>query len=382
MFAQLLYLCLYFVMGCVPSEVDLEGIEKAAAGNNVSILCVGLQMDDPSVRTLAAQKMQMFGSGAQKDEAAQCLCDNLKKADNHFDEAIAEGLRGEKTNKLTSCFAKMVEDPQLQNRSKALTYLSDMATPAVLSSVKTIANNEKEDPEVRSKAIEMIGGQPEMVKIVIQAYSSNDPLLQASAIKVMARQPKEKEFKKYISEALGSAYPEVRQEAIQTARIHFGGRMDEQICTMMLEDEDIQVRKTAVLSFKGTSRADAIPCLNKKATTEESSSEVRIALLEVLQSTKGNARDGGFAVLCDAIPFWLRTYVKDDIVANLEGVAIVKAQNDVDHENSRRCFEKAYNRSGGYSCYAKMHISLWYGLVLGKEKMPIPLCPGFTEYSE
>ena len=69
-------------------------------------------------------------------------------------------------------------------------------------------------------------------------------------------------------------------------------------------------------------------------------------------------------------------------VTNLEGVGIVKAQNDVDHENSRRCFEKAYNRSSGYSCYAKMHISLWYGLVLGKDEMPIPLCPGFTEYGE
>lgn len=379
MFALVILLGL---VGCVPSEVDLEGVEKAAAGNNVSILCVGLKMEDSSVRTLAAQKMQMFGSSSQKDEAAQCLCDNLKKADNTWDEAIAEGMRGEKTNKLTSCFAKMVEDPQLQDRAKALTYLSDMATPAVLSSVKKIAGNDKEDPAVRGAAIEMIGGQPEMVKSVIKAYSTDNADLQASAIKVMSRQPKEKQFKKYIRESLESPHPQVRQAGINTARIHFGGRLDEQICKMMLEDEDVGVRKTAVMSFKGTTRKEAIPCLSKKATTEESSSEVRDALLTVLKSTKGAARDSGFAVLCDAIPFWLRTYVKDDVVTNLEGVGIVKAQNDVDHENSRRCFEKAYNRSSGYSCYAKMHISLWYGLVLGKDEMPIPLCPGFTEYGE
>ena len=381
MFAQL-FLQMLFFTGCVPSEVDLEGVEKAAAGNNVSILCVGLQMEDSSVRTLAAQKMQMFGASSQKDEAAQCICDNLKKPNNTWDEAIAEGLKGAKTNKLTSCFAKMVEDPQLQNRAQALVYLSDMATPVVLSSMKKIADNEKEDPEVRAKSIEMIGGKPEMVKSVIRAYSTDNVVLQTSAIKVMSRQPKEKEFKKYVREALESPEASVREAAIATARIHFGGRIDEQICKMMLEDEAANVRKAAILSFKGTSRKEAIPCLSKKATTEETDPEVRDALLTVLQSTKGNARDGGFAILCDAIPFWLRTYVKDDVVTNLKGVGIVKAQNDIDHENSRRCFEKAYNRSSGYSCYAKMHISLWYGLVLGKDEMPIPLCPNFTEYSE
>ena len=96
---------------------------------------------------------------------------------------------------------------------------------------------------------------------------------------------------------------------------------------------------------------------------------------------KGDAREPGHKILCDAIPFWLRNYVKDDVVNNLKGVGIVKAQNDADFKNSLKCFENAYRRSSGYSCYAKMHIGLWYFQVAGKDGK-IPLCPGMEEYSE
>ena len=97
--------------------------------------------------------------------------------------------------------------------------------------------------------------------------------------------------------------------------------------------------------------------------------------------TGGDGEVAANKVLCDAIPFWLRTYIKDDVVSNLKGVHIVKAQNDVDFKNSLKCFEKAYRSSSGYSCYAKMHIALWYNLVSGKDKKT-PLCPGMDEYSE
>ena len=61
---------------------------------------------------------------------------------------------------------------------------------------------------------------------------------------------------------------------------------------------------------------------------------------------------------------------------------IVKMQNDLDYENSERCFAKAYATRKGYSCHATKYISWFYKQVIGSETLYVPACPGDEEYEQ
>ena len=149
----------------------------------------------------------------------------------------------------------------------------------------------------------------------------------------------------------------------------------------MLNDPEPIVRKAAVEALDKINRPDGVRCLRELAMKEEPDAEVREALIKTLGSALGDAKKPAYQALCDAIPFFLKTYVKDDVIDNLKVVHIVKEHNRVDWENSPKCVERAFKASTGYSCYAKMHIALWRNLTTGQDKKT-PLCPGMEEYSE
>ncbi|MBM75096.1 MAG: hypothetical protein CMK59_06830 [Proteobacteria bacterium] len=375
-------LSILFSLACTPGFVDRDDVSKAVARGDVDAICVGLSMEDPSVRTYATEQIRPFVNGDEAQKVEDCICQAIPKSSEGWDSAIISGLSGTTSNRLTGCFAQMVLDPKLPNRSQALEALIDMQAPIVLSTMREIAKNENDDPEVRAKALLMVGGDEKAEEaVVLAAKSSNSKLREASFVAI-ARRPKARQLRKFIDKGLEDENPEVRSAAITAYKVHAGKQADARLCSFMMDDPEGSVRTSAILAFKDVRRKAPVECLNKRAMTLEEDPQVREALLKVLQSAKGDAREPAFSILCDAIPFWLRSYVTDDVVTNIKGAAIVKAQNDVDHENSGRCFAQAYKRSSGYSCYAKMHIALWHAQMIGKEDMPIPLCPDMEEYSE
>ena len=107
--------------------------------------------------------------------------------------------------------------------------------------------------------------------------------------------------------------------------------------------------------------------------TFEPDAGVRDRLLEVLKSSPN---DNAALVLCDAIPFWMRSYVDKDIPDKLPGTMIVKAQNDRDFKRSYECMQKAWRKSSGYSCFARLHVGLWFR-TLGAKNIRVPECPGY-----
>ena len=143
-------------------------------------------------------------------------------------------------------------------------------------------------------------------------------------------------------------------------------------CKAMMDDPSPEVRTAAVGAFKGTRRNSAVECLRKRAFTLEEDPGVRDKLLAVLKSSPN---DNAALVLCDAIPFWMRSYVIEDIPGKVPGAKIVKTQNDRDWERSYECFERAYRNSSGYSCFARMHVAAWFREVGGKPF--VPECPGY-----
>ena len=108
----------------------------------------------------------------------------------------------------------------------------------------------------------------------------------------------------------------------------------------------------------------------------EDDRDVRAALLSTLRMAQGNAEEAANLVLCDAIPFWLRHYVTDKLPEEDPETDIVKIQNDIDHENSEKCFAKAHSSRKGYSCHAYKYIAWYYKQVSGKESLYVPDCPG------
>ncbi len=371
-----------FSLGCTPAYIEQDGVTKAVSRGDVSTVCVGLSMKDPSVRTYATEQIRPFVKGNKADQVETCICEALPSETEGWDSAVVEGLVGEKSNKLTRCFSEMVAETTLPNRIEAIEQLGKMYSPVVLSTLRDIAGNEQDDAAVRAKALLMIGGDEAAEKAVFSAAASSDVTLRAAALEVMGRRPKARQFRKFLDQGLADERAEIRRAAVGPFKLHVGKKGDKKLCDLMMNDPDGGVRKAAVSAFKGVNRKEAVSCLNKRSNTLEEDPEVRDALLDVLKSAMGDAREPAFAVLCDSIPFWLRSYITDDVVTNIKGAAIVKAQNDIDHENSARCFHTAYKRSSGYSCYAKMHIALWHAQMIGKEDMPIPLCPGMEEYSE
>ena len=160
-------LSILFSLACTPGFVDRDDVSKAVARGDVDAICVGLSMEDPSVRTYATEQIRPFVNGDEAQKVEDCICQAIPKSSEGWDSAIISGLSGTTSNRLTGCFAQMVLDPKLPNRSQALEALIDMQAPIVLSTMREIAKNENDDPEVRAKALLMVGGDEKAEEAVV-----------------------------------------------------------------------------------------------------------------------------------------------------------------------------------------------------------------------
>ena len=245
----------------------------------------------------------------------------------------------------------------------------------------SIAENEEMDVKVRLKAMSFVGRAERNVHVFFSLVDDDDAQIQGYSYEILGEFPNNSQATEIIKAGLESEIPEIRAGALKALYKQAPVKADSHLCDAMRNDESPKVRVAAIEAYKGIKRRDPVRCLNKKANTIEKDPAVREALLVTLRSAMGEAEEPANKILCNSIPFWLKNYVKDDEIQNLKGVDIVWSQNDVDSKNSLKCIERAYRGSSGYSCYAKMHIGLWYKMV-SSEEMKIPLCPDYESYSE
>ena len=157
-------------------------------------------------------------------------------------------------------------------------------------------------------------------------------------------------------------------------RAHAGDRAEETLCTAMMEDASPLVRIAAIKGFNKTKSVSAVRCLRTRAETLEENRDVRAAILESLKLAEGVAERPAFTAMCDAIPFWLRNYVTDQLPEVDPPTDIVKMQNDYDHEHSEACFAKAYAQKSSYSCHAHKYIAWFYKQMISNENLYVPEC--------
>jgi hypothetical protein len=359
---------LFAACDVAPNFVDSRDVEDAAAHERWATVCRGLEMEHEKTRRVATRKL--LASGVP--EGKSCICQFVGKESGDWDAAIVEGLAGATDDSIVGCFAEMVRNPALPRRAEAVHALGRTNAPTTRTTLSAIAVDPG-DPAARKVAIEAVGGFEENRAAMLTLLSDDaDPAIRSAAAAALSIAKTKNVRSQLVKAAKSDPDGQVRGAALRAAKKAGAPGAHAMVCDAMLNDPSPEVRKEAVLAFKGTKRDSSVVCLRKKAFTIEEDADVREAMLTVLKSSPN---DNAAQILCDAIPFWMRSYVKEDIPDKIPGTMIVKAQNDRDWDRSYKCFQKAYRQSRGYSCFAKMHVALWFREVGGTSHAP--KCPGY-----
>lgn len=356
-----------------PSHVEAADIDDALSRKHYNTMCVGLSMKDDAVRQYATERLRAVTEDEGIAIADACICEKIAHPQFGWDSAIAIGLTGEKRDEPTSCFADLVADPALENRMEAITALARIPSPSARKAMAKIATSSG-PTEQRTRAMESIGAMEDFREDILKVLSDDgDEEVRAAAASALSGAGKSSPVVRALKDAAEDESGKVRGAALVSLKRLTGSSADDALCEAMMKDESAEVRRAAVGAFQGTKRPSAIECLRERALAFEEDASVRETMLKVLKSSP---HDDAAAILCDAIPFWLRSYVVEDLPDKLPGTDIIKAQNDRDWDRSLECVTKAYRSQGGYSCYARMYVGYWYGQFSGTEAR-IPECPKY-----
>ncbi len=353
-----------------PPTVENSDIDNAVAMGRLPVICKGLKMTDPEVRRHAASRLEEIDD----PEAAECLCeDAIDETTGAWNEAILSGLKGSDREDLAACFLPALDEPRNERRLELVVALDKLTAPSVKARLKAIALETGEDPDTRAVALRMFAGATgdDLAALLNVLATDPTPSMRAAAAEVLKGQKDEAVAAALTAAATSDESGTVRARALLTLRQMNRPEADAMACKAMMEDPDAEVRRTAVLSYRGTKRDGPMKCLKKRMMTLEEDTGVRQALLDML--SKAPAK-GVKPILCDAIPFWVKNYVGDRHPADLPGTDIITAQNDRDWENSYTCVQKAYGRRGGYTCKGKQYVAAWFRELGGSSH--IPKCPG------
>jgi len=362
-----------FLIACeiTPNFVESNDIDDAFARGKYKTVCKGLEMKKEDTRRYATEKLKSIDDPI----SAECVCTWISAPNNErhdWDAAIAEGLKGTDRDDLAGCFTELVANPALRKRTEAVTALANLPARVARDTLIAVAAEAETDSETRVRALGSVAGDVKYTEAFLTLLRSDpDPAIRTAAADALAGNKDDAVLTEMRRVAAEDADGAVRGAALIALKKGGAEGIDELLCTAMMKDDSPEVRRRAIGAYRGTKRAEAIACLRKRALAVEEDSGVRSQLLAVLKSSPS---DDAAKVLCDAIPFWMRNYVKEALPEKIPGTNIVRTQNDRDWDNSYKCLQNAYRRSAGYSCYARHHVGGWFRRVGGTAH--VPRCPG------
>jgi hypothetical protein len=352
-----------------PSHVEVPDIQEAMAVERYATVCVGLDMKDDATRKFATEQLITVSDPIAKD----CICNNIADEQKGWDIAVGDGMKTTDRDDLASCFVELVRNPSLPKRDQAITFLTSMSAPVARQALADIGKDPQGSPEDRVKALGAVAGDKQFLDILTSlAESEENTAVRAAAVAGLGGLKDRPVIDLLRKKASDDPEGEVRGAALQALKNSKVSDSTEMMCKAMMEDESPIVRAQAVGAFRGTKRSESIKCLRERAMTEEPDSSVREKIIEVLKSSP---HKGAAEILCDAIPFWARTYLKEGMPDKVAGTDIIRAQNTRDFERSYECVEKAVRSSSGYSCYARAYTGFWMRELGGNAS--VPRCPGY-----
>ena len=359
-----------------PNTITKEDLVTAVPKKDLGMLCSGLKSPDTELQQYAMEQLRIF----DPKETSECIKTGLIDEGTHrFREGVLMGFRDEKRNAVASLATDFLMDSSIVNRDVAMGHLVLATAPIINSSILKVAQNSQDDPKVRAQAITAIGGYSDNFDAISELFEDSNPDVKSAVLEALARHQTEKAARVLIKEGMADSNEQIRAAATTAYGQHAGKNAEQLLCEAMKNDASAKVRAAAIKGLRKTESVTAIRCLREKAMTLEEDRDVRAALIDVLRMAQGDAEPAANAVLCDAIPFWLRSYVTDKLPEEDPETDIVKTQNDVDFQNSEKCFAAAYKQRKGYTCHAEKYISWFYKQVSNQESLYVPKCPGDEE---
>ncbi len=350
---------LFLLLACVDSEpnfVSVRDLDKAHASGDTSALCAGLRMKDGATREAAATKLKDYAFDSS------CLCERIQY-EGRWDAPILSGLAKATDAEKVGCVGTLLDDPAQPERTALVTAL--LKIPVARAHLVKAAGVDP-DPTVRAAALTVFRNTKDPAELAqVQGWLATDPdaTVRAAAAGALLGQPGAEAALR--DAATKDTEPAVRAAALTTYPSLKPADLDTVSCKALLEDTSPEVRIAALGTMRATRDAEQLACLRQRATVEEASPEVRAALLKTLA---GSAAPEAAAVLCDIIPSWVKTYVKD--AAPGEGDDILRAQNDRDFERSYDCVGAAVKQGGGYTCAGRAYVGAFFRDLGGKASVP------------
>lgn len=355
----MLFLLLAACFPTGPTFVSNADIDRAIGRADFDTLCAGLTQKSEETRSYAAEKLKDLDA-----KEAGCTCDHLTY-DGKWDAAVLKGLKGSKRDDRAGCAAKLLDDPAQPDRAGLAKALLDLKAPAVRSRLVTAATGDA-DPAVQAAAVPVFTNTKDAaeLKLIADRFPTADVAWATAAAGVLAGQAEAAPILRQAATA--HADPSVRTAALEAYLATKPADLGEVVCKVVLEDAAADVRAAAIRMVK-SSRDDAVwACMRTRATTPEADGVVRKAFLETL---KGAAHPEAAKILCDAIPFWVRSYVGETAVEPQSDLDIVYYQNSRDFERSYDCVGAAV-KAGGYSCWGKAYLGAYFKELGGKASYP------------
>ncbi len=365
-----LLLTALFACDMTPPTVEGRDIDDAVAMGKLKTVCKGLEMKDDEVRRYAASRLEEVTD----PDAAACVCEWAVDDQGRWDEAILKGLTGSERDDMVGCFVSVLDDPTAERSLELVVALSDTRAPSVSPKFQALAKDTSRDSALRARALAYFQGNTDAATLELLRgllTDDGDATVRAAAAEALVGQKGDDERAALLAAAKGDADGVVRAAALKAVKRAGGEEADAMVCDAMMNDDSPAVRTAAILSLKGTRREPIVACLKDRAFAEEEDDGVRESLLKVLESSP---TDAAAAVLCDAIPFFVKTYVDKQHPTDMTGADIITAQNDRDWERSYECVQKALRSRGAYTCKGSQYVGAWFR-ELGGEAY-VPKCPG------
>jgi hypothetical protein len=163
--------------------------------------------------------------------------------------------------------------------------------------------------------------------------------------------------------------PTVRGAVLTALRGMPGVPFADYACPALRTDSDPSVRATAAAAMKSSKDPGLMSCMRAHMLEREDDPFVRSAMLASLRGTSGA---DSASILCEAIPFWVHTYIGEDHPEREGPSDIIFAQNDRDFNNSYDCVQKALKAGGYKTCEQRFYVNDWFHELGGKNAVPRP----------
>jgi hypothetical protein len=336
--------------GCMnlePTWVGVSEVEHAGGTGDTDVLCAGLRMKDGKTREAAARVIQGLA------HPPACLCERLQP-EGRWDDQILHGLSGAKTTENISCVGTLLDDPKQPDRPALTTLL--LKIPAVRPRLVEAARTEA-DPEVRAAALPVFRGSKDAAEVgdlvKVLGDTTSDPRVRAATATALFSQNAAADALRGAVEH--DADPSVRAAALVSWLPLAGADRDTVLCDRLAHDAAPEVRAQAAATMKATRAPAQLACLREHMLTAENDVSVRAAMLTSLGASPAPE---AAAILCDAIPFWVKTYAGTE--APDKSVDILVAQNDRDPDKSYTCVQAGVRASSGLPCPTRAWVGSFF----------------------